>query len=291
MAAIQHHYDVGNEFYQYWLGDTLTYSGALWAEGEAIDSLDRAQLRKIDYHLHEARAGKGARLLDVGCGWGSTLRRAVETHGVGRGVGLTLSQAQADWITTSPLRSPNVEIRVEDWREHAPAEPYDAIVSIGAFEHFSKAQISGAEKIANYRAFFDRCAEWLSPGGWLSLQSIGYGNPGLCDKSQFIENDIFPESDLPTLAEIATASDGRFEIVKVCNDRDHYARTIRAWLARLKENRTAMSLRFGEAVVDRYIKYLSLFVIGFHVGAMNLWRLSMRRYDRLQAPAAARGAP
>src|SRR5688500_8349804 len=93
--AIQYHYDVGNGFYQLWLDADLNYSCAMWHEN---DTLEEAQLRKLDHHIAAARAQGGARVLDIGCGWGSLMRRLVEHHGVDRAVGLTLSAQQADWI-------------------------------------------------------------------------------------------------------------------------------------------------------------------------------------------------
>src|SRR6476659_789679 len=89
--AIQHHYDVGNDFYRLWLDPTMCYYCALWEEGEADHQLEQAQRRKIAHHLDSARVRPGCRLLDVGCGWGAVIREAVEGRGARRAVGLTLS--------------------------------------------------------------------------------------------------------------------------------------------------------------------------------------------------------
>src|SRR5688572_25683389 len=90
-SAIRHHYDLSNDFYALWLDPSMTYSSALWSDG---DSLASAQRRKLDFHIEGARAPGAARVLDVGCGWGGLLQRAVDDWGVGHAVGLTLSQAQ-----------------------------------------------------------------------------------------------------------------------------------------------------------------------------------------------------
>src|SRR5215216_2672301 len=113
--AIQSHYDVGNEFYSLWLDPTLSYSGAMWEPG---DTLETAQLRKIDFHIEQSGARGAERVLDVGCGWGGVLRRLVGAHGVEKAVGLTLSRAQAEWIAAFDI--PNLEVRVESWSEHQP---------------------------------------------------------------------------------------------------------------------------------------------------------------------------
>src|SRR5712692_2932993 len=139
-AAIQSHYDIGNDFYRLWLDRDLNYSAAMW---EPDDTLDSAQLRKVDYHISQARAEGATRVLDVGCGWGAMLRRLVETRGVRWAVGLTLSNAQASW--TRALGNPQIEVQVESWSDHHPTGPYDAIISIGAFEHFAKLEASEAE--------------------------------------------------------------------------------------------------------------------------------------------------
>ncbi|GAX39734.1 hypothetical protein NIES4075_06910 [Tolypothrix sp. NIES-4075] len=272
--AIQHHYDVSNDFYRIWLDSTNTYSSALWEEN---DDLELAQLRKIDFHIERARAKGAKRVLDVGCGWGSTLKRLVEIYGVEQGVGLTLSKAQADWIAS--FNHPQIEVKLESWSDHSPKEPYDAIISIGAFEHFAKPEFSESEKLEGYRTFFQRCHQWLKPKGWISLQTIAHGNCRKEDMSKFIGDDIFPESDLPTIADIAKASERIFEIVTLQNDREHYERTLKVWLKRLKANRKEAVNLVGEEVVAKYEKYLSFCMIGFHTGTMDLLRISMRRID------------
>lgn len=274
--AIQHHYDIGNNFYQLWLDPTSTYSSALWEED---DTLKSAQLRKIDFHINQARAKGAKRVLDVGCGWGSTLKRLVENHDVEYALGLTLSKAQADWIES--LNQPKIDVNLTSWADYLPEEPFDAIISIGAFEHFAKLELSPAQKRECYRTFFQRCHEWLKPGGWISLQTIVYENSQKEDFSQFFAAEIFPESDLPHLAEIAQTTKGIFEIVALRNDREHYKHTLKAWLKNLKANRKEAVNMVGEEVVIRYEKYLNISIIGFHTGTMNLSRIAMRRLENL----------
>jgi cyclopropane-fatty-acyl-phospholipid synthase len=274
-AAIQRHYDVGNDFYALWLDESLTYSCALWA-GE--DDLAAAQRRKIDWHLERSGARGARRLLDIGCGWGALLRRATQDYRVADAVGLTLSAAQHAAITAA--QPPRIAVRLESWTEHRPAAPYDAIVSIGAFEHFARLDQSPAEKLGGYRAFFAFCHEALAPGGGLSLQTITYENADRRDFSRFFAEQIFPESDLPHLAEIVAAAQGLFEIERLRQDRAHYARTARAWLSRLKARSDAATALVGTETVERYKKYLGLLVLGFHAGTMNLARIGMRRLER-----------
>lgn len=276
-TAIEFHYDVGNEFYQLWLGRTMMYSCALWDLTVAPDALSEAQTLKIDWHLQQACVVQQPRVLDVGCGWGTTLQHLVDRHAVQHAVGLTLSPSQTEWI--NQLNHPRIEVRVENWADHRPDKPYDAIVSIEAFEAFARPEHSSDEKIQRYRQFFKTCHDWLRPGGCLSLQTIAYGNSSPKDLDQFIADDIFPESDLPRLAEIIMATEHLFEVVTLQNDRHHYVQTLRAWLDNLKGNRKEAIAQVGEDTVDRYIRYLRLSIFMFSTGACDLHRIALRRID------------
>lgn len=272
--AIQFHYDVGNAFYALWLDTSLTYSCALW---DNHDTLEAAQLAKIDYHIEKSGAGGRARVLDIGCGWGATLNRLVFGAGIQSATGLTLAREQAAYIDQQ--RWPGVDVHVESWSDHVPSAPYDAIISVGAFEHFAKLDHPRQKKIAGYRSFFRRCHEWLPPGGCLSLQTMCYENSSRNDFSPFFASQIFPESDLPHLSEIASASERLFEIVTLRNDRQHYARTSLEWRRRLLKRRAEAVALVGEEAVARYDKYLHLWAIGFHTGTMGLLRLQLRKLE------------
>ncbi len=273
-AAIQQHYDVGNEFYALWLDPSLTYSCGLWY---ADEDLATAQINKLDWHLEHAGARGAKRLLDVGCGWGSLLRRAVQSHGVEHGVGLSLSAAQLRWIESQP--STRMEVRLEAWQDHVPAAPYDAIVSIGAFEHFARLDQPREAKLAAYREFFRFCHGVLVPGSRMTLQTIVYGTADRSSFSPFFAESIFPESDLPHPAEIVEAMDRRFAIEAVRNDGDHYARTARAWRSQLRARRAEALSVVGAETVAKYEKYLGLLVVGFHTRTMDLMRFVLRRID------------
>jgi cyclopropane-fatty-acyl-phospholipid synthase len=279
--AIREHYDIGNAFYRLWLDPTCTYSCALWSDQDRDDMLEEAQVRKLDFHSEQARVQPGAHVLDVGCGWGGLLQRLVQVHGAAQATGLTLSKAQADWIASS--QHPRIEARLESWTDYAPAMPVDAIISIGAFEHFARPEWEDSDKVDAYRAFFARCHQLLKPDGWMSLQTIAYGNvdwqemrdaPG----RRFLLGEVFPESELPTLANIVQASDRLFEIVAMRNDRDDYRRTCQVWLKRLLARRAEAVALIGEAMVARYQRYLKFAGVLFQHGQCFLLRVTLRRY-------------
>ena len=269
--AIQAHYDVGTGFYRLWLDQTLTSSCALWAGDD--DTLEAAQRRKLDYIAGPALAGGAEHVLDVGCGWGSLLAH-LSAKGVGELVGLTLSQKQLDYVAALGL--PRAEVRLESWRDHRPKGLYDAIVSVGAFEHFADLGLSESERLATYSAFFAACHEWLKPGAPLVLQTIAYGPvPATTGREMFLE--IFPESDLPRPHEIFAASDGLFEVTEMRNDREDYIRTLRAWHRNLREHRAEALAEVGRETLAFYTRYLAIAALMFSGRHAVLLRLKMTR--------------
>lgn len=276
--AIEHHYDLSNEFYELWLDSTMSYSSAKWGPG---DSLDDAQIRKIDHHIEASNANLCCNVLDVGCGWGGALNRLVRHHNVRKATGLTLSTAQQEWILKMEI--PGVEIKLESWHDHIPTEPYDAMISIGAFEHFARLDDSDEQRLAKYTSFFEWCNQWLQSESRLSLQTFAYGRcvsqTEVHDSrgTRFLSAEIFRETDPPRLDEIIRASSHYFEIENASNDRLGYARTCKAWLSRLRERGADARELVGEDIYDRYRRYLQLSTLAFESGRLELWRLQFRR--------------
>jgi cyclopropane-fatty-acyl-phospholipid synthase len=266
--AIRSHYDVSDDFYRLWLGPEMVYSAALFADG---DDLDSAQIRKLDHHIDAANARGAGRVLDVGCGWGALLKRLTTSAGVDQAVGLTLSSSQAAWARAMHL--PGVEVREESWRDHNPDRPYDAIVSIGAFEHFARTGLSPEEKLRSYRDFFDFCHRNLPVGGALSLQTIAYIGAGY-ELPPFIAEEVFPESELPLTWEPIAAADRGFELVAFRNDREHYDRTLTQWYRNLQARRSEAVAIAGEATVAHYERYLKISAMSFRTASICLLRMS-----------------
>ena len=224
--AIEHHYDVGREFYRLWLDVRMVYSCALWT-GELDDDLEAAQLAKLDWHATGARADGAARVLDVGCGWGAMMRYLTDERQVGHVTGLTLSSDQAAAV---PSRTRS-ETRLEDWRDHQPPAPYDAIVSIGAFEHFARPEL---DKVRAARRLPDllRALRPLARRGWAPVAAdhrLGGLRPRHHGGGRFFTQDIFPESSLPQLSDVIEAAEGWFRLVSFRSDATHYEHTLRLW--------------------------------------------------------------
>ena len=193
-------------------------------------------------------------------------------------MGLTLSGSQAEYLRARRL--PRTEVRVENWLDHEPAEPYDAIISIGAFEHFARTGLTRDERVAAYREFFGRCRDWLPRGGRLALQTNIKGNNVRMDRQTvrdllFIIETIFPESEIPALSEVIEAAERRFDVVTVRNDPDHYSRTCREWLRRLRLNRDVAVAQVGERTVDHYERYLGATVGHFDNRHLGLSRITL----------------
>ncbi len=268
---LQHHYDVGTDFYELWLDSSMVYSSAMYED--LSEDLSDAQWRKVDYHLDQALGGRSGRLLDVGCGWGSVLHRASEIGCTG--VGLNLSADQHAFTQARFAEVPAISTLQESWRNHTD-EGYDGIVCIGALEHFAGVEDDDATKTQHYREFFEFCQRALKPGGRLSLQTIAYGDfVGQIDP--FISNEIFPGSDLPTLGQLANASQHCLQVTSLRNDPLDYGRTCREWAKRLEENQELASNIVGDELVDTYLRFLRMSAAGFELGALQLLRITLTR--------------
>ncbi|MZE75797.1 methyltransferase domain-containing protein [Streptomyces sp. SID5475] len=227
--AVSHHYDVGNDFYALVLGPSLVYSCAYWTEGA---DLEAAQRDKLDLVCRKLALRPGSRLLDVGCGWGALVLHAAREYGV-RAVGITLSSEQAaharKWIAEEGLAD-RVEIRVQDYRE-VPDGPYDAIASIGMAEHVGSAR---------YRAYAGVLHGLLRPGGRLLNHQIAR-RPEPDEEEYridaFIDAYVFPDGELaPVGSTVSRLEEAGFEVRDVEAIREHYALTLRQWVARLERD-------------------------------------------------------
>jgi cyclopropane-fatty-acyl-phospholipid synthase len=254
-AAIGHHYDVGNDFYRLVLGESMTYSCAYWAEPRG--DLTAAQYAKCDLVARKLGLTPGMRVLDVGCGWGTFALHAARNYGV-HVVGVTLSHEQAQYARERVVAegvAEQVQIRVQDYRDVEDG-PFDAIASIGMAEHV------GVAMLPTYAA---RLHALLRPQGRLLNHAISRrpGERGGFSKTSFIDRYVFPDGELEPLATMIDALEGAgFEVRDVESLREHYALTLRAWVANLEadwDDAVALSSA-GRARVWR------LFMVGSALG-------------------------
>jgi cyclopropane-fatty-acyl-phospholipid synthase len=256
---VQAHYDLSDEFFQLFLDSTQTYSCAYFERDDM--TLQEAQLAKIDLALGKLNLEPGMTLLDIGCGWGATMRRAIEKFDVNV-VGLTLSENQAAHVQQKfdELDTPRSRrVLLEGWEKFH--EPVDRIVSIGAFEHFGRQR---------YPRFFKAAHGLLPSDGIMLLHTIvrptmrearAKGLPlthEIVHFSQFILAEIFPGGDLPTLPVIEEHAEAAgFTMQRVQSLQLHYARTLEIWAAALDAKKDQAIAVQSEKVYDRYMKYLT----------------------------------
>uniref|UniRef100_A0AAU2VVA0 Cyclopropane-fatty-acyl-phospholipid synthase family protein n=1 Tax=Streptomyces sp. NBC_00008 TaxID=2903610 RepID=A0AAU2VVA0_9ACTN len=226
--AISHHYDVGNDFYELVLGPSMVYSCAYWEDG---GTLEDAQRDKLDLVCRKLALKEGDRLLDVGCGWGSMAIHAAREYGA-RVTGVTLSTEQAAFarkrIAEEGLTD-RIEIRVQDYRDVRDG-PYDAISSIGMAEHVGSVR---------YREYADDVYALLKPGGRLLNHQIARRpekDESAYHVDEFIDAYVFPDGELAPLGRtVATLEEAGFEARDVESLREHYALTLRRWVANLEK--------------------------------------------------------
>lgn len=271
-AAIAHHYDVSNEFYRLVLGPTMTYSCAYFASPDG--SLDRAQDDKHELICRKLRLRTGERLLDVGCGWGTLAIHAAKHHGV-EAVGVTLSHPQAELAAKRAVDAgvaDRVTIRVQDERD-VDDGPYDAVASVGMFEHV------GAARLHEY---FSHLHELLRPGGRVLNHGISRppGRRSRFARRGFIDRYVFPDGELHEVGKVVSAvQEVGFEVRDLENLREHYALTLRRWVANLEADRERAVALVGEGRYRVWRLYMAGSARNFAKGRIEVHQVLAARSD------------
>jgi cyclopropane-fatty-acyl-phospholipid synthase len=276
---VQAHYDLSDDFFALFLDPTRTYSCAYFEREDM--TLEQAQIAKIDLALGKLGLAPGMTLLDIGCGWGATMRRAIERFDVNV-IGLTLSKNQAAHVqrTFDELDDPRTRrVLLQGWEQFD--EPVDRIVSIGAFEHF------GHER---YPAFFKMAHDVLPPDGIMLLHTIcgfdprnakEHGIPVTFELARFIKfmiTEIFPGGRLPSIAMVEDrATEGGFTVARVQSLQPHYARTLDIWAAALHAHRAEAIAIQSEEVYERYMKYLTGCAKGFRQRQVDVAQFTLAK--------------
>jgi cyclopropane-fatty-acyl-phospholipid synthase len=267
-SDIRHHYDIGDEFYRYYLDPKLQYSCAYFHSPD--DTLEQAQEQKIRHTVAKLRLERGQRLLDIGCGWGHLMMHAAEKYGVSC-FGITLSENQAAYIRQQVReRRLPVEVRVMNYLELDAREKWDRLVSVGMMCHIGERRIE---------QFWDKVTDLLSPGGVALLHCIAKmrERPGA---DPFVEKYVFPGYWFNSLEGMTwRATDRGLHVLDVENLRRHYALTAHHWGENFRRNWSDIRERFGfdERFMRTWEFYLASVVAGFRSGWLHLIQMVVSR--------------
>lgn len=270
--AVSFHYDVSNDFFGLWLDSRMLYSCAYFERPE--DDLETAQAAKLDYLCRKLRLQRHARLLDIGCGWGGLAIFAAQQRGA-QVRGVTLSQHQASLASTfvgnAGLKD-DVAIELRDYRDLSESGAYDALVSVGMAEHV------GAE---NLRGYFAKAFSLLKPGGVFLNHAIGDGVRAVPDHGpSFIQEYVFPDSDLPPISDVLTAAEAvGFEVRDVENLREHYVLTLRHWVRRLEAAHETALKFVNEPTYRIWRLYMAGSAHGFDRGKLAIYQTLLVKPD------------
>jgi cyclopropane-fatty-acyl-phospholipid synthase len=266
---VQHHYDVSNPFYRLWLGERMVYSCAYFKTD--ADTLDQAQVQKLDLICRKLRLQPGDDFLDIGCGWGALIFWAAENYRV-NATGITLSQNQYDYVTAKISElglAGRVRVQLLDYEDLPADAAYDKIASIGMFEHVGE---------HNFPRYFGKIYRALKPGGWvlnhgitqnlLGAESLGSGI------GDFVEEYVFPGGQLVHVSRViqGMAAEG-LEVVDAEGLREHYARTLGYWVDRLEANADAARQEVGEEKFRVWRIYLAGSAHAFERGWLSIFQL------------------
>ncbi|ANI37898.1 cyclopropane mycolic acid synthase family methyltransferase [Mycolicibacterium vaccae] len=270
-------YDVSNEFFALFLGPTMGYTCSYFEREDM--TLDEAQIAKFDLALGKLNLEPGMTLLDVGCGWGGALRRAVEKFDVNV-IGITLSRNQFEYskaLMAGLDTKRTAEVRLQGWEEFD--QPVDRIVSIGAFEAF---------KAERYPLFFERAYDILPADGRMLLHTILAHTQKFFRENgikltisdlkfmKFIGTEIFPGGQLPAVEDIeALAAGSGFTLERTHLLRPHYARTLDMWAANLEAKQQEAIALTSPEVYERYMHYLTGCADFFRRGITNVGQFTL----------------
>jgi cyclopropane-fatty-acyl-phospholipid synthase len=294
LEAIRFHYDVGEAFYGVWLDRRLTYScGYFERDDDPARDLDAAQEAKLDLICRKLDLQPGQRLLDIGCGWGSLLLHAAARYRVDA-VGVTLSERQADEANRRAAMlglDHRVRAEVRDYRDLVGLGPFDAVASVGMFEHVG---------IAMLPVYFRAAYAALAPGGRFLNHGIATaargrsawppsadGWRGGARRATFVERYVFPDGELvPVERALGIARDAAgFEVLDVQSLRPHYALTLRAWVQRLEAGWAQAVEAAGEEVARTWRLYMAGSRSGFESGDLDVVQLLLARPIAAREPA------
>jgi len=267
---IQFHYDVGNEFYELFLGTEMVYTCAYFKDWN--HSLDQAQHDKLDMICRKLRLEPGDKMLDIGCGWGALVCHAAKHFGV-HAHGITLSQQQHDYAKEKIARlglQDCASVEICDYADHQGQ--YDKISSIGMSEHIG---------VANYPRYFSKIHSLLRDRGVMLNHAIASRAKGskraakrIRPERKFLLKYIFPGSELTPVGMTTDFMErGGFEVHDVESWREHYALTTKYWCKNLSANEEKAIALVGEERYRLWVAYLAGASGGFSAGSIKLFQV------------------
>lgn len=224
-------------------------------------------------------ADRAQRVLEVGFGWGSLIKRLIARRPDLDYVGLTPADNQARYVRS--YAPANFATEVSTWQDYQTNRPFDAIVSIGAMEHFAGKTADRAARIEAYRLFFEFCARTLRVGGRASIQVNGWANIELGSEARHISasgiDGFWLEGNLPHASEMLLASEPWFNLVHLEGKPHDYVYTLRAWIRNLRSQEADLAALVGPEMVSDYVRHLTLCLNAYVGGAITLYRLVLER--------------
>ncbi len=274
-AAISHHYDVSNAFYKLFLDERMVYSCAYFHDD--ADTLEQAQINKLDHICRKLRLKPGERFLDIGCGWGALVIWAAKHYGV-TAHGITLSKeqlAEAQQRIEAEGLQDRITVELRDYRALEGTAVYDKVSSVGMFEHV------GLANLPQYNATVHRV---LKPNGLFLNHGITHEEDGWQKTvdTEFINRYVFPDGELDRVSHIQAGMEkASFEIQDVENLRMHYARTLRHWVDRLEAHHEEAIHHVSEATYRVWRLYMAASAVEFESGGTGIYQiLASRRPDQ-----------
>jgi cyclopropane-fatty-acyl-phospholipid synthase len=282
-AAIQFHYDVGNDFYKLWLDRRMVYSCAYFKTQD--ETLENAQVAKLDLICRKLRLKPGERLLDIGCGWGGLIMHAAEHYGVDA-TGITLSENQAAFARERIKKAglaDRCRVEIRDYRTLAESDGYDKISSVGMVEHVG---------LTHLPVYFASAFRALKPGGLFmnhGIVSLSEGRPRSVGErifrkfwraDAFIDKYVFPDGKLTATHSVVSAAEGAgFEVRDMESLREHYAMTLRHWVRSLEEKAEEAKSLVGDHTFRVWRLYMAASANAFSTAAINIVQTVLAKPD------------
>lgn len=253
------HYDLSNQLFEKMLDSRMNYTCGYWKEA---NTLEEAQLAKLELSCQKLLLKPGMRLLDIGCGWGGMAKYAAEKYGVDV-VGITISQEQYEYAKKN-CAGLSVDIRFQDYRDIN--ETFDRIVSLGMFEHVGH---------KNYFTFMKKVRHCLTNEGIFLLHTIGDSVTELPNK--WITKYIFPHGMLPSIKLLGKAFENMFVLEDLHNFGADYDKTLMAWQKRFMEHWDELKSGYDERFKRMWNYYLLSCAGGFRARGMQLWQMVLSK--------------